>query len=355
MISAPDRRTILLLIHEAHDHGARYAPACKIVGISLRTFQRWNQEGMTTQDKRPIAPRKPPKNKMSADEEQDILDICVQPEYVDKTPPYIVPHLADRGRYIASESSFYRVHRKNKLDTKRTFTKTHNNQTITTHIALGPNQVWSWDISWLPGEILGFFFKLYLILDIFSRYIIQWEIHVEESQKHAKELVTKAVVKHHLKGTPLVIHSDNGSPMKAQSFQVLLTKLGITKSYSRPRVSNDNPYSEAMFKTVKYVPSFPSKGFASIEEARTWMHGFVQWYNTKHLHSGIRYVTPHQRHYGEDQQILAKRKEVYEKAREKHPERWTGNIRNWDYIPQVALNPVKEKEINENDKRRQLS
>ena len=147
MSSAPDRQTILLLIQEAHDHGARYAPACDVVGISLRTFQRWNKEGLMTQDKRPIAPRKPPKNKLGEDEEQDILDICVQPHYVDKNPTYIVPHLADQGIYIASESTYYRVQRKNKLVIKRTLTKTHTNQTITTHIALGPNQVWSWDYS----------------------------------------------------------------------------------------------------------------------------------------------------------------------------------------------------------------
>ena len=204
---------------------------------------------------------------------------------------------------------------------------------------------------------MGHFFKLYLIIDIFSRYIVGWEIHESELSIHAMSLVKKTVFKLGVLIDPLVLHSDNGSPMKAQDFQNLLVRLGITKSYSRPRVSNDNPYSESLFKTLKYVKDFPTKGFASIEEARKWVYNFVNLYNTLFLHSGIKYVTPYQRHHGLDIEILAKRDDVYRTARENKPERWTGNTRDWSWIDQVALNPTDEYELAQNasKKKRQLS
>jgi len=346
MISTPDRQRVILLIHEAQEAGARLKPACELLCISLRTFQRWNKEGVDTKDKRPFAIRKPPKNKLTKEEQENIVTTSVQPDYIDLNPPQIVPTLADKGIFIGSESTFYRVWKEYKLNAKRTATRTHSTSSITTYIATQPNQVWTWDITWIPGEAIGFYYRLYLIVDIFSRFIIQWEMHKKELQSHAKELIKKAVFKYHQIDTPLVLHSDNGSPMKAQSFQNLLTKLGITKSYSRPRVSNDNPYSESLFKTLKYTKDFPCKGFASIEKAREWVFKFVNLYNTEFLHSGIKFVTPYQRHYGEDIAILAKRKEVYRQAKLKHPERWSKEIRNWDWIDQVALNPVNDLEKN---------
>ena len=202
MISAPNRHNVLKLIHEAHTAGARYYPACQVVGISLRTFQRWNQEGMNTQDKRPITKRKPPSNKLTLEEKEAIIATCVQEEYSDSNPTQIVPLLADQGIYIASESTFYRVLRAYKLQTKRTSTRSPGKRALSTHIATAPYQVWTWDITWLPGEIAGLFYKLYLIVDIFSRYIVQWEVHTHELQSHAKELITKAVYKFPLADTP---------------------------------------------------------------------------------------------------------------------------------------------------------
>ena len=272
-------------------------------------------------------------------------------------PAQIVPKLADKGIYIASESSFHRVLKAEKQNTKRKAVNHGNRRPISTHVATGPNQVWSWDITWLPGQIAGMYLKLYLIMDIFSRFIVSWEIHQKELTIHAESLIKKAVFKHSALNAPLVLHSDNGSPMKAQSLQNLLTKLGIMKSYSRPRVSNDNPYSESLFKTLKYVKDFPTKGFASIEEARKWVHSFVSLYNNDFQHSGIKYVTPYQRHYGLDIEILENRKVVYEEARARKPERWTGDTRDWSWIDKVTLNPTDDCEFVENfpKKRRQLS
>lgn len=256
-----------------------------------------------------------------------------------------MPKLADEGHYIASESTFYRVLKDAKQNAKRKAVRTHTSRPLATHVATEPNQVWTWDITWLPGAILGLYYKLYLIVDIFSRMIIQWEIHETETQVHAMALVKKAVFRHNVLNKPLVLHSDNGSPMKGQDFQNLLVHLGITKSYSRPRVSDDNPYSESLFKTLKYTKDFPNKGFDSIEAAREWVASFVDLYNTEFMHSGIKYVTPHQRHYGLDQEILSKRKETYEQARRARPERWSGDTRNWDYIEYVSLNPVRKDDV----------
>lgn len=357
LISSSDRQNVIKLIEEARESGARLEPACDVLNISVRTYQRWVNEGPETTDKRPLAKRKPPQNKLTEEEKDEIIKVCNKAEYADLTPAQIVPKLADQGIYIASESSFYRVLKEEKQNTKRTPVNRPSSKAVTTHIATGPNQVWSWDITWLPAEIMGRFFKLYLIIDVFSRLIINWEIHEEESQKHAQDLVKKAVFKHGTFNTPLVLHSDNGSPMKAQDFQNLLTRLGITKSYSRPRVSNDNPYSEALFKTLKYTKDFPTKGFLSIEEARKWVHGFVNLYNNEFLHSGIKFVTPSQRHYGLDVDILVKRDKVYKLAQSKKPERWSRNTRDWSRVGQVALNPTNESEhvTNAPKKMRQLS
>lgn len=355
MISSPDRIKVIELINEARQAGARLKPACDVINISVRTYERWFKEGAETTDKRPYVKRKTPVNKLTPEEKDKIIKVCNQPDFVDLTPAQIVPKLADKGEYIASESTFYRVLKEVKQNTKRNAVKNPNKRTITTYIATAPNQVWSWDITWLPGPIKGHYYKLYLILDIFSRLIINWEIHKKESQKHAQELVKKAVFKHGIFNTPLVLHSDNGSPMKAQDFQNLLSRLGITKSYSRPRVSNDNPFSESLFKTLKYTKDFPNQGFESIEEARKWVYGFVNLYNTEFLHSGIKFVTPYQRHYGLDIELLNKRDGVYKKARAQKPERWSKGTRDWSWIDQVALNPIKDSERMLLEKTRQLS
>lgn len=214
-----------------------------------------------------------------------------------------------------------------------------------THIATAPNEVWTWDITWLNAAVKGQYFKLYLILDMFSRFIVGYEVWETEKAEYAEYLVRKAVINQEIKGRPLVLHSDNGSPMKAATFLATLEKLGVQSSFSRPRVSNDNPYSESLFKTMKYCPKYPFNGFSSLEEAREWVQDFVRWYNFTHLHSGINFLTPYQRHHGLDKEIIENRIKVYEEAQAKNPSRWSRDIRDWRLPEAVTLNPIKAKEL----------
>ena len=195
----------------------------------------------------------------------------------------------------------------------------------------------------LPGPVRGIYFYLYLILDIFSRDIVGWEVWVEESAENASQLIRRAVMAQNItrQEGPLVLHSDNGSPMKGSSMLETLYQLGITPSRSRPRVSNDNPYSESIFRTCKYRPNYPIGGFATINDSRTWVKEFVHWYNYNHHHSGIKFLTPHQRHSGQGEEILKKRHLLYEAAKARHPLRWTRQTRDWTLINEVWLNPEK--------------
>ncbi len=211
----------------------------------------------------------------------------------------------------------------------------------TTHTANGPNQVWCWDITWLPGPAKGIYYYLYLILDIYSRKIVGWESHEDESAQNAAKLIRKAHLREEVQDKPLVLHSDNGSPMKGSSMLETLYQLGVATSFSRPRVSNDNAYAESIFKTCKYRPDYPYKGFESIEKARDWVLTFSHWYNFNHKHSGIKFITPHQRHSGLADRVLDKRKAVYQRAKERNPNRWRGDIRNWDLPEEVHLNPAR--------------
>lgn len=345
LISAPDRAKAVELINEARAAGARLKPACAILGISERTYQRWTRGNTIQEDKRPTAKRPTPKNKLTEQERSKIMQVVNSPDFVDLTPHQIVPKLADKGEYIASESTIYRILREEKMNIHRNRSQAPVKREIPTHIATAPNQIWTWDITWLKAAIKGGYYKLYLILDMFSRLIVAYEVWETEKAQYAEQLIRRAVLNQGIQGRPLVLHSDNGSPMKAATFQATLEKLGVSSSYSRPRVSNDNPYSESLFRTMKYRPQYPFKGFANIEEARRWVEKFVAWYNQIHLHSGINFITPYQRHYGLGKNIMKNRIKVYEKAKAKHPERWSGNIRNWALPEHVALNPLPEIEL----------
>ncbi len=207
------------------------------------------------------------------------------------------------------------------------------------HVASGPNQVWSWDITWLPGPIRGTFFYLYLILDVWSRKIVGAAVHTQESSELASQLIVQSCGHLGLDPDGLVLHSDNGSPMKGATMLATLQRLGVMPSFSRPRVSNDNPFSEALFRTMKYCPHSPCRPFASREQAQAWVERFIDWYNTDHRHSAIRYVTPAERHHGQETVILQRRRRIYERARQRRPERWSSNIRDWTPVATVRLNP----------------
>ena len=332
----------MVWINEAVDSGARRKKACEILKMSIRTLQRWTKDNDVKADQRPLAKRPEPSNKISGLNRARVVEVSNQSEYASLPPCQIVPKLADKGDYIASESSFYRILKAaDQLHHRGRSKKAHKRKTPTTHIATKPNQVWSWDISYLPTGVRGLFYYLYLVEDIYSRKIVGQEVHDGESGDHAAELMHRTVMSEHCTGSPLVLHSDNGSPMKCYTLQAKLADLGITPSHSRPRVSNDNAYSESLFRTLKYCPQWPSQGFATLAIARDWVNDFTNWYNNEHCHSRIKFVTPAQRHRGEDKILLQKRHAVYELAKAKHPERWSGETRNWDHIGVVTLNPEK--------------
>lgn len=347
MISISDRKVAVELINEARTAGARLKPACKVLNIDERTYQRWTADNEVKEDQRPITKRPTPKNKLSDDERAEIITVVNNAEFADLVPSQIVPKLADQGKFIASESTIYRVLKEMRMNGYRSTSKAPSKRSVPTHIAVAANQVWTWDITWLYGPIKGHYFKLYLIVDIYSRKIIAYEVWETENAQYAEHLIKKAVLIENIAGQPLVLHSDNGSPMKAATFLATLEKLGVQSSFSRPRVSNDNPYSEALFRTLKYRPQYPSNGFSDLCEARKWVHIFVQWYNHSHLHSGINFLTPHQRHSGLDADIMKRRTATYEDAKRRHPERWSKSIRNWSLPRFVALNPVCDEEFKE--------
>lgn len=342
MIGLADRRQAVELIDEAVAAGARQHKACAILEISSRTYQRWTQDAAVLSDRRPDAQRPVPANKLSPEEREAILVISNSPAYRSLPPSQIVPALADEGHYLASESSFYRVLREADQQHHRGRSEEPQRKAPSTHCATGPNQVWCWDITWLPGPVRGLFYYLYLIMDLYSRKIVAWEIHECEASDLAARLIRRACLAEGTAAQPLVLHSDNGSPMKGASMLETLRRMGVTSSFSRPRVSNDNAYAESLFRTCKYRPDYPAKGFASLEEARVWVWSFSRWYNTEHKHSGLKFTTPQQRHTGEAAHILEYRKQVYRSARTRHPNRWSGEIRNWALPETVWLNPEKQ-------------
>lgn len=346
------RRELLTWFDEAIANGAPRWKAAEQLEISLKTLNRWRDDnGTVLVDRRPDAQRPAPSNQLTDEEEQRILAICNEEKNASLPPSQIVPALADQGEYIASEASFYRVLKKHgQLQHRGRSKKRSGSKKPTTHIAKGPNQVWCWDISYIPSRVRGQFWYLYLILDIYSRKIVGWEIHGQESGELASQLINRTVIAERCTKTPLVLHSDNGAPMTSSTFKAKLADLGIVPSHSRPRVSNDNAFAESIFKTVKYCPQWPSQGFLTLDDSRKWMLKFERFYNHQHRHSSIRFVTPAQRHEQRDQGILKHRKQVYTKARETNPSRWSGQIRNWEPVGPVALNPERISGVEDREK-----
>ena len=330
---------ILGLLDEAQESGARLAPSCEVVGLDLRTVQRWKRQGIGDDGR--AGPLKKPANALSGAERKQILDLANAPEFRDKSPKQIVPTLADQGKYVASEASFYRVLRDadqlHHRSPSKAPAKRHRPEPYT---ATGPNQVWSWDITYLRTAIKGSFYYLYMVLDVWSRKIVGFEVHEEECSELAAWLLEVSCDAERVAAGSLVLHSDNGSPMKGATMLAKLQDLGVATSFSRPSVSNDNPFSESAFRTAKYRPDFPSRPFESLEMARAWVASFVRWYNTEHLHSSISFVTPADRHDGRDAVLLERRKQVYASAQKRNPERWSGNTRDWTRVETVTLNPA---------------
>jgi putative transposase len=302
MISTPDRQTAVVLINAAITSGARRTKACAELDISDRTLRRWTKDSQLHADQRPLVPRPEPANKLSPAERAAILEACNSKEFSSLPPSQIVPKLADQGRYLASESSFYRILRADGQQHHRGRARPPvRRKPPTSYQASAPCEVWTWDITWMPGPVAGMFFYLYLIVDIFSRKIVGWEVHERESADLAAVLIRQAVLAEGCFMQPLVLHADNGSPMKGATMKVTMEKLGITASYSRPRVSNDNPFSEALFRTCKYRPDWPTKGFATKESTKKCgairlLSGLRIWFSFPDRDVGLRGTVRYHKH-----------------------------------------------------------
>lgn len=338
MTSPAARRNIITMVGEAVASGARQSSACVIVGLSLRTLQRWQLAG-SEPDRRTTRVQNPC-NQLSIPEREQILEIANSVEFGQLPPSQIVPRLADKGIYIASESTFYRVMRDANLIKHRQAARPAQERSKPRAVcATAPNQLYSWDITYLPSGVKGIYFYLYMFIDIYSRKVVGWQVYRDEHSDLAAEVMRDICVREKIQPNQVILHSDNGSPMKGATMLATLQTLGVMPSFSRPAVSNDNPYSESLFKTLKYRPDYPGKAFTDVAHARSWVTRFVRWYNNEHRHSTIRFVTPAQRHAGLDHVLLAARKAVYNAARAANPLRWTGPIRNWAPVREVHLNP----------------
>src|SRR4051812_12115078 len=328
MTRQENRRSLSDAIATACTAGARLAPACAEAGIDARTFQRWRAgAGEVQADRRHTATRPKPSHALSEAERARIVAVSNEPRFADVPPARIVPALADEGRYLASEASFHRVLRDHGQMRRRG--RARLPRTLgppSTHVAAAPGQVWCWDVTYLPRQLQGCWFYLYLILDLWSRKIVGFEVHDTDQAEHAAHLVRRTALAEgiHARAVRPVLHGDNGPSVKGTTVLAMLHWLGIAPSHSRPRVRNDNAYAEALFRTAKYRPDFPAAGFADL---------------------GIRYVTPAERHAGGDRPILAARHALYQQAREANPRRWSGSTRNWTPIGAVTLNPERDSAV----------
>ena len=341
MISLEQRQHTVCIINEALEAGCGVAKACKEAGIDRRTFRRWTAAGgaRVIADARPEAIRPVPSNRLSDEERAQILATCHEPRFADAPPSQIVPVLADEGIYQGSESTYYRVLHEADEQQERGRARPRTSKPLSTHCATGPNQLWSWDVTFLGSPTRGIYYYLYMIMDIWSRKIVGYEVYKSETGELAAQLFARTVLAEGCRGQGVVLHADNGAPQRSSTLRVKLEELGLRTSYSRPRVSNDNAFSESLFRTTKYRHDFPRNGFETVEDARVWVLGFVRWYNTEHRHSAIKFVTPVQRHEGQDVEILANRQRLYKQAKERNPHRWSGEARNWEKPAAVWLNP----------------
>lgn len=327
---------ILGVIDEAVSNGARQGCACREIGLDPTTILRWRDAEIG--DDRRAGPRSSPSNKLSETERARIAALACSPEFRDLSPKQIVPQLADRGEYVGSESTFYRVLAEQDLATRRGRAKAPQRRSRPVEkVVSAPGKLWSWDITYLRGPARGTFFYLYTVLDVWSRKIVASEVHLHESADLAAVLIDNACRAEGIERGQLTLHSDNGGPMKGATMLVTLQALGVVPSFSRPSVSDDNPYSESLFRTLKYRPEYPSVPFASLDAARDWVDDFTRWYNEDHLHSGIGFVTPADRHAGRHCGVLSRRREVFEAARARHPERWSGQIRTLETYDTVTM------------------
>lgn len=316
--------------------------ACRAVGVPRSSYYYHHREDRHETGQKKTSPRP---WALSYEERQHVLDVLHSDEYIDKAPPQIYASLLDKGIYLCSVRTMYRIlHENNEVRERRNVLR-HPNYDKPELLATRPNQVWSWDITKLKTFVKFQLYYLYVIMDIYSRYVVGWMVAYRESAVLAKYLIEETARKNSIDSDQLTIHADRGASMKSNAVEQLLIDLHINQSHSRPRVSNDNPYSEAQFKTLKYCPQFPER-FGSIEEARSFCRQFFNYYNREHYHSGISDLTPESVHYRLDKQIVEWRNQGLIKAYLEHPERFRNKIPKAKSCPDaVWINkPVSVKE-----------
>jgi putative transposase len=311
------------------EKGCRPKEVCDALGLPRATFYR-HRSPRQEQTSKP--PRHPPANRLSDQENAEILETMHEEEYIDLCPREIVPKLADKGVYLGSIRTFYRVLSRHEEVRERRLQARRPAITAPILEATGPNQVWTWDISRLAGPYQGKWYFLYMMLDLFSRYTVGWMVAERENARLAQRFIRETVNKHLASGQELTIHSDRGSPMTACTTQELMMLLGVKCSYSRPRTSDDNPYSESAFRTTKYHWTMPSF-FPTKEAAIGHMDQFMTWYNEDHMHSGLNLLTPAMVHHGRVDEVVSARQSVMSAAYLAHPERFAKGE------PNVRRNP----------------
>lgn len=310
------------------------SPACDALGVSRATFYRHRRPKTGQQQPRPT-----PARALSKQEQDSVYNVLCSERFVDRAPAEVVATLLDEGRYLASERTMYRILAARASVGDRRPQRSHPEYKKPELMATGPNQVWSWDITRLLGPKKWTYFYLYVILDIFSRYVVGWMVANRENSALGNRLIQQSCLKYGVQPKVLTLHSDRGSPMTSQCTAQLLADLGVTRSLSRPQVSDDNPFSEAQFKTLKYHPAFPG-WFTDQDHAKVFCRSFFPWYNTEHRHGGISMLTPYQVHFGHAEQILSNRKAVLRKAWAEHPERFVKGMPEPQPLPEaVWINP----------------
>ncbi len=310
------------------------APACQALGVSRATFYRRQRPSPGHQQPRPT-----PARALCETEREEVLDVLTSPRFVDRSPAEVFATLLDEGEYLCSERTMYRVLAQSQLVQERRNQRQHPQFAKPELMATGPNQVWSWDITKLLGPKKWTYFYLYVLLDIFSRYTVGWMVADRENSALAQRLIEETCQKQGVEPKVLTLHSDRGAPMTSKCTAQLLADLGVTRSLSRPQVSDDNPFSEAQFKTLKYHPGFPGR-FPDMEAAKAFCRSFFHWYNNEHRHGGISMLTPDDVHHDRAQAVLTQRQRILEAAWAAHPERFVRGIPKPSPLPEaVWINP----------------